>query len=217
MKIFGAGYNLSLFENHVLVILEEARLDYEKALPEVEVFLGEVFRQDALQAKPGEIFLPDADVYRREHGAKAGTMLAKVFLDLLARIVRELYLPESSPRWLELEKLLGKALDYNWYHLPGEDSAYCPAVGAAEGLFVAALLGQTHQELNTRLNYHSWRHWFYSLWGQQYEWGCINNNERTAEANGILYQYTMIQPRQLLEAHGFKVVVHPGKTVEYWR
>jgi len=33
VKIFGAGYNLSLFENHIAVVLKRAGFDSDKALP----------------------------------------------------------------------------------------------------------------------------------------------------------------------------------------
>lgn len=253
LKVFGAGYNLSLFENHISVVLKRARFDCEKALPMMEVFLGEVFREDSLQAKPGEIFIPDADEYRNKYGGQAGDILAQIFFVLLGKMVREHYLPTNSPHWVELEKQLGIALDYNRYRLSGEENLYCPAVEAAVGIFIAALLGQNQVELirvvqetepsglvtpggglpvvktseRISINYHSWRCWFYSLWGQRYEWGRFSINERIAEANGKLYQYAqpprwdgedaVIQPGQLLEAHDFKVVIHPGQIIEYWR
>ncbi len=76
-------------------------------------------------------------------------------------------------------------------------------------------------------NPHVWRSWFYSLWGQTYEWGCIKVNCKTAEANGRYYQFssapqrsaeTIIIPAQeILEAHNFCVVANDDGWSEYWR
>lgn len=238
MQVFGTGCNQVLFENHVLSILEKARFDHVKAVPFVEVFLGDVFRKDAQQAKPGEIYLPDADEYRQKYGSKAGQILAEAFLALLAKIIREHYLPDKSHKWILMEKQLRVTLDFRSYCLTGEALPLCPAWNAAEELFKAAVSGRSSLELirvkeaaiertDLDIDYHSWRQWFYGLWGQNYEWGRFAINRKIAEANGILYKQTLppywegetlvIGPRQLLEGHGFKVVLHPDQTVEYWR
>jgi len=167
-------------------------------------------------------------------------MLAQVFFVLLGKMVREVYLPDNSIHWVEIEKQLGIALDFNRYRLIEEEEPYCPAVEIAASLFTAALQGKSYFEVSRvvqeaepagsvkiNINYHSWRRWFYSLWDQSYEWGRITIKKSTAEANGKLYQHiqlprwngedAIIQSRQLLEAHDFKVVIHPGQFVEYWR
>lgn len=211
MKVYGSAPNLTLFENYVLAVLENARLDYQTALPFVEVFLGEVFRQDAQEADFGQIYLPDLDQYRQKSSAQGGVWLVDNFFPRLGEIVRDYYLPADSPLWEEWIR--------NW----SQESFV--------QVFVAALLGEERMEMGQagiKFDYHYWRCWLYSLWGQTYEWGRFTVNDRMGEAMGQLYQFPeppsmekgefLLQARYLLEAHGFKVVVHPdGKTVEYYR
>lgn len=234
MKIYGASYNLSLFEKHVVPIMEEARFFFDKALPFVEIYLGEIFREDALNAKRGEIFVVDIDEYIRKNKKNAGVELAQDFFRELGRVIRDYYLPAGCKQWVEFEKILQRTLDHDLQQLPGRGKYTSQAFEVAADLFIAALLGKTVFELKQgaeteqiAMDFHRWRRWFYNLWGQTYEWGSFTIDERTAEANGILYEYVMppsiigetalIQPCQLLEAHGFIVVQHSGNRIEYWR
>jgi len=236
VKIFGTGYNLDFFERYVMPVMESACFELDKALPGVKIYLGEIFREDAKQAKPGEIFVPDLDDYRLKQGRKAGFMLANDFFAKLGQEIVAYYLPEGSPRWAELETLLNRQLDYELRPRPVQDIPASQAFGTAGRLFVAAIYGEKQITLDMAdgtvtetfpFDYHIWRRWFYSLWGHNYEWGYFMIGDKAAVANGIVYYFAvpprltgksaLIQPCQLLEAHGFKVEIHPGQRVEYWR
>lgn len=77
------------------------------------------------------------------------------------------------------------------------------------------------------INPHLWRKWFYRLWNQNYEWGCFCLNEDKALANGFLYSFPasvkvinnipFVPAKELLEAHGFKIVLDNQGKVEYWK
>lgn len=255
MQLYGTSQNISSFKNCGLKMLEEAKMNYHIALPQVEIYLGAVFREEAKHSEPYQFFDTEIDDYRELYGEKA--VRARIFLNYgheLGHMVQRLYFPTGSPRWKEIEHMLGHTLDYNEYYCSTGRKKYCPAEEMAADLFDHALKGYreitltqvsqfeyrffpelnkevmvpTHyNRIKVSLNPHSWRKWFYALWGQDYEWGHFRIGEKEAVANGTTYVFeippqvikrrSVVPPRALLEAHGFKVKFHDDGTVEYWR
>jgi hypothetical protein len=112
--------------------------------------------------------------------------------------MRENYLPFESPKWCELQELIGLKLDFSrYYQYFGNMKAntFCPAEDWAENLFDRAINGykdiclvkviERQKESNNKvydkyfmikrvdsikknINPEIWRSWFYGLWGQKY-------------------------------------------------
>jgi len=228
LKVFGAAPDLALFEKYALAVLEEARFDYERALPFLEVYLGDVFRAEAPLAEAGQIFLPDFDGSDRSSAAAAGSSLANAFFPKLGKALLDYYLPLGSPLWEDFRHRLEQTLDQQPYL--SADRLSGPACETALDVFLAALTGSKYlpvEGVELKFDCHSWRCWFYKLWDQPYEWGRLMLKERLAEANGRLYYFTKppfevagsvaVEPDSLLEAHGFKVVLRQDGSLEYWR
>jgi len=255
MQIFGSSHNQALFRKNILSVLEEAGMDYMKALPSVEVYLGAVFAPEAPLAKEEQIYETEMESYYELYGEKAVAASLKLyFWQKMGRIIQRKYLPPGSPKWEEVEGLLGRKLDFAEYYMKHVDIVYIPAVELIIQLFGHAIAGdkdmillqmedaekqyvealgrevlvcaQTRKK-EYKLNPHAWRKWFYSLWGQSYEWGAFQLNHKTAEANGKYYQLSLpprlidtvsvLPAKDLLEAHDYRVCFGNNGKVEYWR
>lgn len=251
MQIYGSSQNIESFTKYGLKILIDARLDYMTALSETEVYLGEVFRTASEQDSPYKIFDTEIDKYRQLFGEELVKVRIKSYLGReLGRIIQKIYLPRDSARWQEMEHLLEYRLDYNTYHSRINGKSFCPAEENAADLFDHAISGSRQITLlqisddhiaaeqnsddegqlkRTRIVFdpHRWRAWFYSLWGQTYEWGGSNVEKSTAIANGLLYFFetppqvndkaVFVNVKDLLEAHGFVVTQTEKGKYEYWR
>ena len=255
MQVYGSSQNLVSFREYGLKLLEEARMDYMKALPHVEIYLGAVFRSEAEVALVHQIFDTEIDTCRElcgEEGVK--NRIKSYFFQELGHIIRQFYLPKESPRWEDLKKMLGYEPDFNEYYSRLTLQKYFPAGEMIAQLFDRAINGQRRitikevcsaslwyhpqlgrevkvpgqiKHLRTNINPHLWRKWFYSLWGQEYEWGCFKVDEKTALADGLLYSFAVppqvinrmnyVPVRELLEANGFKLSFDNDGRVEYWR
>ena len=255
MRIYGSSQNVALFTKNILSVLEEAGMDYMKALPFLEIYLGTVFSDEASTAKDNQIFEMEMESYYELYGEKAvAAGLNLYFWQKLGRIVQKTYLPCGSARWGEMEMLLGRKLDFNEYYFGAGSEIYIPAVNLAIQLFRHTVAGEqeivilqingskkefiellgrevlvpglVHKKA-LKLNPHAWRKWYYSLWGQVYEWGCFQINQKTAEANGKYYHFSLppqrinkinvVPARELLEAHDYRVNISNDGKVEYWR
>ena len=255
MQIYGSSQNVALFKKNILSVLEEAGMDYMKALPFLEVYLGAVFAEEARAAKNNEIFEMEMESYYELYGEKAvAAGLNLYFWRKLGWVIREYYLPGGSERWADMETLLGRKLDFKEYYCGDGRRIHIPAHELVEHLFRHAIAGEKEMvivqmagvkkqfvELLGRevlmpglvhnkvykFNPHAWRKWFYGLWGQSYEWGCFQINQKTAEANGRYYHFNLPPQRinkvnvvsacELLEAHDYRVNISNDGKVEYWR
>lgn len=246
MKLFGSAVNLTSIEKYGVKILEEAKMDYNNALSEAEVYLGEVFKGAAGKPQAWQIFDLEIDECRRTAGEKAvENHICKVFFTQLGYLIQDKYLPPDSPRWREIEGILGLKLDFAVYHSPENERSYVPAKVFAAKLFEYAIKGCDKIVIKwgnesgykgkifcapprkIKINPHFWRKWFYSLWGQNYEWGSFHVGEKMAEANEKVYYFDyppqnvenrcVLNPGPVLEAHGFRVKVFENGRVEYWR
>lgn len=198
MQIFGSSPNQVAFIKYGLKLLEDAELDYKRALPNLEVYLGSEFKGKVFAGK-NKIVDYYIDEYRESYGQKA--VEARFYLYFsreIGRIIKENYLPPDSPKWGELEKLLGLQLDFNRYYKYSDESdkqIFCPAEECAISLFEHVLkeykafcllnvvekaekkikgteqqilIAKRIENLYIGINSRMWRKWFYSLWGQDY-------------------------------------------------
>ncbi|MDX9872914.1 MAG: hypothetical protein RBT41_10920 [Clostridia bacterium] len=252
MQIYGSSQNIESFTKYGLKILIDARMDYMTALSQTEVYLGEVFRTQTDQDHPCKIFDTEIDKYRQLFGDELVKVRIKSYLGReLGRIIQKIYLPRDSERWQELEHILEYKLDYNTYHSRINGKSFCPAEENAADIFDHAINGSRQITLlqissdmisseqtlpeeegqlkRTRIAFdpHRWRTWFYSLWGQKYEWGSFNVEKSTAIADGLLYFFetppqvndkiVFVAVKDMLEAHGFVVNQTEKGKYEYWR
>lgn len=246
VQVYGSASNLASLERYGLKILEDARMDYKKAFSDLEIFLGEVFHEAAKEPKPWQIFDLYIDECRRTAGEKAvGNHLEKGFIPKLGYYIQYKYLPPESPRWLEMEGNIGIKVSFTDSYCPEREQFYNPAKELSAKLFEYAIKGYKEMFVKLdnqrsykpkilrvppkriRFNPHFWRRWFYSLWGQPYEWGSFRWGEKKAEANERVYFFDnapknlnnsfMFNPRPILEAHGFTVKVLDDGMVEYYR
>lgn len=154
MKIFGSSINLSSFEKYCLSILKDGSMEYERALPGMEVFLGEVFRRNNIRLGEGDgkflgcwvasnqLYLPEMDNCRELYGENGlAKRLNLYFPHILGHIIQAKYFPLTSPLWRDLERLVGYKFDYNDYYCPIRKGRYCPALEIAANLFEHALRG----------------------------------------------------------------------------
>jgi|GEM_PF-6376936 len=217
MQIYGSSENLSSFTRYGLSILEDARIDYLNALSRVEIFLGEIFSAQALHAGTYQIFDTGIDRCRSQYGERAvKERINSYFGHELGHMVQKIYLPGSSPKWEEMEKMLGHKIDFNEYYSRLDKKVYYPAQELAADLFDCALKGcgeitvkqiiktgtccikeiqeevlipREFKKIRVKINPHLWRKWFYSLWEQPYEWGYFIINEKMAMANEHMYYF----------------------------
>jgi hypothetical protein len=231
MKVFGSAPNLTSWENYGLSILEEAGMDYRKALAGAEIYLGEIFGDAACGPRPWQIFDLEIDECRRRGGEKAVSRhIYELFFARLGHYIQYRFLPPDSSKWRELEDWLRRELYVAMYNSPHVNQLPVSVRGLAAVLFEYAVKGQEEivvEGQKIKLNPHIWRKWFYGLWGQVYEWGCFRLDEKMAEANEKVYffpcpprrsgQEIVINPRPILEAHGFRVSISQQGKVEYWR
>lgn len=229
MQVYGSSENLSSFTRYGLQVLEEAGMDYHKALPGVEIYLGEVFTERIAGEDVYQIYDTGIDMCRMLLGEKGVKTRINSFLGYeLGVIIQKTYLPKDSPKWREIERMLGQRLDFNEYFSRLDEKKYCPAEETAASLFDGAIKGHKEftfrkivssgsyysQELeeevliprqvkNIRLksNPHLWRKWFFNLWGQPYEWGYFIINEKMAMANEHIYYFDM--PPQIINKRSF--------------
>lgn len=200
MQIFGTSLNQVAFIKYGLKLLEDAEVDYKRAFPNLEIYLGSVFQAKVVPGK-NKIIDYHIDEYRELYGQKA--VEARFYLYFsreISRIIRENYLPSNSPRWGELGKLLGLELDFNRYYKYSDESEkniFCPAEECVTGLFEYALkeykaicllnvvekeerkvdgserqilIAKQIENLYVGIDPHMWRKWFYRLWGQDYSY-----------------------------------------------
>jgi hypothetical protein len=216
VKVFGSSQNLASFSEHVFKVLEKANMDYERALDFVEVYLGKVFKIKKSPAYVYQIYDPGIDTCRSLFGEAAVKARLNSMVYKLSCLMQKYYLPRGSTGWDEMERMLGDKFDFNEYYSRSARDKYCPAEEAAALLFESAIRGTGEftmpyvmkftyryiKELGEAamvpirvkrqkvgINYHLWRKWIYSLWGQAYEWGCYTIDEKTAVANGKHYLY----------------------------
>lgn len=220
MKIYGSSHNLTLFKKYGLSLLEEAKVDYIKALPDVEIYLGKVFTAEYAQKREKQIFDLEIDNCLYYQGEEAvGEHIRSYLIPTLGYVIQRKYFPICQAPWYELERLINQELDYKTYYCRKEKKRLCPAVEVSADLFQAAIYGHKEfiykwvkeaeeeyvQELKEKvlnpitfaqkkvsINYHAVRRWFYNLWGQNYEWGSFTIGGRTAEADGYLYSFTVL-------------------------
>ena len=219
MQVYGSSENLSSFARYGLNILEDARMDYMTALSQVEIFLGEVFSAQASDKGIYQIFDTGIDKCRALYGEKAVKLRINAFLGHeLGHMVQKIYLPAASPKWEEMERMLGVKFDFKEYHSRVDGKNYYPAQELAADLFDCALKGcqeivvtqvirtgncyskelqeevlipRQFKKTRVKINPHLWRKWFYGLWGQQYEWGYFIINEKMAMANDHIYFFDL--------------------------
>lgn len=176
MKIYGSPYNLKYFSRNFLNLLGNAGMDYQKALPQAEVFLGGEYSLQAEKAGEYQLFYIDLNCCN-----------ATDFLRKVGHLIRKIYLPADSLLWRELEHLLGYGLDCSIYHSRYLDKTFCPADEIIADLFehainnrrqiIFTLIGEKvypHYKLSLnkgpvrkiklRLDPGFWRQWFYKLW-----------------------------------------------------
>lgn len=183
MKVYGSPQNLEFFNRHFLKILENARMDYMKALPQVELFLGEEFCCfKAENSGEYRLFYTEIDSCR----------IKSQLLRALGRTIQKIYLSNETSRWQEIESVIGYKLDHNVYHSRFIGRKYCPAEEIVADIFEHAInncrqivftqIGQTiysNEKLSQeegpvkriRIDFEPdyWRRWFYDLWDQKYE------------------------------------------------
>lgn len=246
MQVYGSASNLASLERYGLKILEDARMDYMEALSDLEVFLGDVFREAAKDPKPWQIFDLYIDECRRTAGEKAvENHLDQIFFSKLGYFIQYKYLPPDSPRWRQIESNIDIKVNYTDSYCPERGQYYNPAKELAAKLFEYAIKGYKEMIIKLdnensykpklfrahtkkiRINPHFWRKWFYGLWGQSYEWGSFRWGETRAEANETIYcldnpprlfeDTYLLNPQPILEAHGFMVKVSKDGEVEYFR
>ena len=255
MQVYGSSENLSSFTRYGLKILEEAKMDYNKALPGVEIYLGEVFSHKAADRGELQIFDTGIDRCRALSGEKAvKTRIHTYFGYELGVLVQKIYLPAASPKWQEMERMLGYKLDFNEYYSRLDKKRYYPARELAAHLFDCAIKGRQEitfnqivaaetcpltareeevliprqlKKVRAKINPHLWRKWFYSLWGQGYEWGYFVINEKLAMAGEHIYYFEtppqlinkrcFVPVRDFLEAHDFMMSYGKNGRIEYWR
>lgn len=250
MKIFGSSINIGSFKNHWLQLLDEAGLDYNKAFFDVEIYLGKIFEKEANDSKDElfesnnlkvcsyQIFITEIDNYRQWYGEKAVKALLRLYLGYeLGAIIQKKYLPVDSIRWKEIEENIGIKFNFNDY-CSKSTTNLCSSRDIIAELFDSAIKGHdvvyiprnytcTSRIEQIKINPHVWREWFYSLWDQGYDWGCIELGKKEAEANGYIYQFD-IPPRKtrngdivllgsFLKAHGFRYRYIKDDVMEYWR
>lgn len=255
MQVYGSSDNLSSFNRYGLKILEAAGMDYNKALSGAEIYLGEIFSDRVVERDAMQIFDPGIDRCRAHFGEKAVKARLNAYLGYeLGRLVQKLYLPATSLKWREMEGMLGHKLDFTEYYSRLDQKKYCPAWELAANLFDCAIKGRQELAFNRivaagacrnsglgeevlvprdlkkvriRINPHLWRKWFYSLWGQGYEWGYFVIGEKLAMADEHIYFFetppqiinkrSFVPARDFLEAHGFKLSYGKDGRIEYWR
>lgn len=180
MRIHGSPQNLEFFNRHFLKILENAEMDYMKALPQVEVFLGEEFCFKAENLSEYQLFYMEIESSR----------FKSQLLRALGRMIQKIYLSNETSWWEEIESAIGYKLDYNVYHSRFIGRKYCPAEDIIADIFEHAInncrqitftqIGQTiysHEKLSQeegpvkriRIDFEPdyWRRWFYALWDQK--------------------------------------------------
>lgn len=230
MRVYGSTPNRVSFFRYWLRLFEEAGLEYDKAFPDVEVYLGEVFRNSKSNVKMNEgyyrIYLTEIDRYRQLYGEKAVKSLLQLnFGYEMAKVIRKKYLPQDSYRWQELEQMLGMRIDFPADELLAD--LFDSAIKGYELIFVPAYIDSINKVDRIRIKPHLCRQWFYSLWKQKYEWGMIKLGEKEAEANGQLYyfnvppqninKYNMVQIESFLAAQGYYYRIKEKGILEYWR
>lgn len=177
MKIYGSPYNLTYFNRHFLKLLHNAGMDYQKALPQAEVFLGGEYSLHAEKAGEYQLFYLDLNSCRNTAG----------FLRKIGRLIQKKYLPHDTNRWQEIENMLGYRLDRSIYSSQYLDKTFCPAEEIVADIFehtiekrrqiMFTLAGEKiypHYKLslkegpirriNLRFDHDCWRKWFYKLW-----------------------------------------------------
>lgn len=180
MKIHGLSQNLELFNRHFLKVLDNAGMDYMKALPQVEIFLGEEFYFQANNLSEYQLYYKEID----------SSWFNSQLLRALGRMIQKIYL-SNEIWWEEIESGIGYKLDHNVYHSRFIGRKYCPAEDIIADIFEHAInncrqitftqIGQTiysHEKLSQeegpvkriRIDFepHYWRSWFYALWDQNY-------------------------------------------------
>lgn len=241
MQLYGSSLNQALFKKYGLSILDYARMDIERALPGLQVFLGAIFTSEPEvdKTQPVQSFGADHLYFSQiekiyEVSGEKG--LAAHFEQNLCReigwMVQRAYMPPNSVKWREIEALLN-------VNLNAEE--HCTMAGCAVAeLFSQALklkeeycftrpaaADREAETIKRRIDPHLWRMWFYQLWGQPYDWGRFRMRERVGEVNGedyffdlpprLIHQRSFISAKPFLEAHGYQVVFHNNGSVEYWR
>lgn len=213
MKVYGSSQNLSSFYQYCLRLLEEAGMDYKKALPHVEIYLGEVFRRQGRFATPYQIFDTEIDSCRVKKGEIAVKKhFDQYFLHRIGTMIRGYYFPPGTAKWRQLERMLHSQLDYHEYYCTKQKQKFCPAEEAAAALFEQAVrscrevtikrvtgtesLKRGKEEIRVAnrtetytlsINPHLWRKWFYQLWGQNYHWGSFIVGSKRVEIEGHIH------------------------------
>lgn len=155
MQVYGSSPDQVLFKRYGLKVLEKANMDYERALPRLEIYLGAVFCQEGAGSSQGEkcradipctdkIYDTEIDSYRELYGAKAvAARLDLYFCHEIGHMIQKNYLPLGSPYWGQLEGNLGFPLDFNLYYCKAHKRIYCMAYEVAATLFEYAIKGYT--------------------------------------------------------------------------
>lgn len=241
MQIYGSSLNQALFKRYGLTILDRARMNVERALPGLQVFLGTIFtsepqvdKEQAVQSFGSDhLYFGQMEWVFEEYGEKG---IAAHFDRYLCReiglMVQRAYMPPASVKWKETESLLNANLDYErQYNLACLTVAelFSQALKLQEEFSFTrqAQADQETETVNRKIDPHLWRMWFYQLWGQHYDWGRFRMRDKVGEVNGedyffdlpprLIHQRSFISAKPFLEAHGYQVIFHNNGAVEYWR
>ena len=187
MILIGSKQNTDDFQKYGLQHFINADMDYEKALEEVEIYIGEEINPDKDLIKdnanarrnhftpPKTLVFPEIEIYRNTLGDRGVQASLNVVPHEVGHYLQDKYFPIGHPKWKEIEQKFDLKIEYEWYFDKNINKWNSGGIEFAGNLFSSAIkLENTvtyfdeHKNKIIEINPHEWRGWFYNLWGQEY-------------------------------------------------